>query len=297
MRPRRRPRPSRQLAGDALAVIERSLVELDESDDPRAGDHRRLRPAARRASPPAASERRPAETPVEHLHRGLAALPIRPEPAARAHRRSSSKPASARIRWDRDERDAARRAFREARDDLAGAPATRGGDGVRSLPPHASPSSSSSRVIAVVADPVHRGTTMRVALVALVLVGLVALVRPRRPAAARQPARSPFDPAPVPAYRPPVPFEVHRLASDLELYQHAGGARLGSGAADRRRARRSCATACAATTASRSVRTPLADPAALACLGPATRACLARRASNDPAPIDPQALVAELEAL
>ena len=149
--------------------------------------------------------------------------------------------------------------------------------------------------IAVVADPVHRGTTMRVALVALVLVGLVALVR----LAARRlppPAGSPFDPTPVPAPRPPVPFEVHRLASDLELYQHAGSARLGSGVADRSvrgivrdRLRRH-----------RGVEVgedPLQDLAALACLGPVTRACLARRASNDPAPIDPQALVAELEAL
>ena len=136
---------------------------------------------------------------------------------------------------------------------------------------------------------------MRVALVALVLVACVALARL---AARRLPpaARSPFDPAPVSVSRPPVPFGVHRLASDLELYQHPGSARLGSGAADRAvrgvvrdRLRRHHGVEAG--------EEPLRDPAALACLGPVTRACLARRASNDPAPIDPQALVAELEAL
>ena len=63
-------------------MIERSLVELDESDDPRraiiAAYARLLDAFAARGL-----ERRPAETPVEHLLAGLAALPIRPEPAAR----------------------------------------------------------------------------------------------------------------------------------------------------------------------------------------------------------------------
>ena len=149
--------------------------------------------------------------------------------------------------------------------------------------------------ITVVADPVHRGTTMRVAMVALVLVAFVALARF---AARRLPpaATSPFDPVTVAPPRGPVPFEVHRLASDLELYQHPGSARLGSGAADRvvrgvvrDRLRRHHGV--------EPIDDPLDDPAATAYLGAVTTACLARRAASDPAAIDPEALVAELEAL
>jgi hypothetical protein len=149
--------------------------------------------------------------------------------------------------------------------------------------------------IAVVADPAHRGTTFRAALVALALIGFVALARL---AARRLPpaASSPFDPVPVAAPKAIVPVEVRRLTSDLTIYQQGRGARLGSGAADRvvrgvvrdRLARHHGVAA---------GEEPLLDPAAARLLGPVTRACLARRGTIDPEAIDPEALVAELEAL
>jgi hypothetical protein len=104
------------LAAGALAVLDRSLGELEESDDPRAAiiaTYARLLDAfAERGL-----ARRPAETPVEYLLRGLAALPIRPEPAARIttlflEARFSTHPMGA------AERDDARLALIEARDDL-----------------------------------------------------------------------------------------------------------------------------------------------------------------------------------
>ena len=108
------------LAGDALAVFEQSLVELEESDDPRAAI---IAAYARLLDAFAARGlgRRPAETPVEHLDRGLAALPIRPEPAARLtalflEARFSTHPMGS------AERDEARQALTDARDDLVGQP-------------------------------------------------------------------------------------------------------------------------------------------------------------------------------
>lgn len=104
------------LAGDALAVFERSIADLDDDGDPRAAiiaTYARLLDAfAERGL-----AREPAETPVEHLHRGLAALPIRPEPAARItalflEARFSTHP------MGDAERDEARAALIEARDDL-----------------------------------------------------------------------------------------------------------------------------------------------------------------------------------
>lgn len=149
--------------------------------------------------------------------------------------------------------------------------------------------------IAIVADPAHRGTTMRAALVALVVVGLVALAR----FASRRlppPARSPFDPVPAPHERAVVPVELHRLTADLTIYQQPRGARLGSGAVDRvvrAVVRDRLERHHGFTTADE----PQLDPAAVALLGPVTQSCLARRSTNEPAPIDPEVLAAELEAL
>lgn len=104
------------LTGEALAVFERSIADLDDDSDPRAAiiaAYARLLDAfAQRGL-----AREPAETPVEHLRRGLAALPIRPEPAARVtalflEARFSTHP------MGRAERDEARAALVEARDDL-----------------------------------------------------------------------------------------------------------------------------------------------------------------------------------
>ena len=139
---------------------------------------------------------------------------------------------------------------------------------------------------------------MRVALVALVARRARRAGAPAPPGAL--PPAGPLAVRPGPGRRRRgrrCPFELHRLASDLELYRHAGAARASaagpptgpSAAIVRDRLRRHHGVDVG--------EDPLADPAALACLGPATTACLARRASNDPAPIDPQALVAELEAL
>lgn len=149
--------------------------------------------------------------------------------------------------------------------------------------------------IAIVADPVHRGTTLRAALVAFVVVGLVALAR----FASRRlppPTTSPFDITPAPRPRPAVPVELLRLTADLTIYQQPRGARLGSGAVDRvvrAVARDRIERHHGVTTGNE----PLLDPAAAALLGPVTQSCLGRRSTNEPAAIDAEALADELEAL
>lgn len=144
----------------------------------------------------------------------------------------------------------------------------------------------------VLADPVHRLTTLRVALLALVLTGVVALVQ----GASRRlppPPSSPFDPArPLPPHEL-VPVDLARLASDLELYAGGAGPRLGTGAADR--TVRALAIAQLARGQVDADDDLLDDPAALALLGPATRAALARRGAAEPPAVDPRLLVAELE--
>jgi hypothetical protein len=148
---------------------------------------------------------------------------------------------------------------------------------------------------AVVIDPVHRGTSARAGLTAVVAIALVAMVGV---SARRLPPAdtTPFDPTPVRPRPPAVPADLARLTADLGLYQHDGGPRLGAGAADR------MVRAIVRAGLERRFGTVvgddgLADPAVLARLGPATGAALARRTAQAPAAVDPAALASELEAL
>ena len=100
------------------AALETSLVELELGSDPRAAivaAYARLLEAFERCG----VERTAAETPLEHLQRGLASVPIRPGPAQELtalflEARFSTHPLG------ESERERALSAFRAARDDLAG---------------------------------------------------------------------------------------------------------------------------------------------------------------------------------
>jgi hypothetical protein len=149
--------------------------------------------------------------------------------------------------------------------------------------------------LAIAVDPSQRGTSLRIALMALVVTGLVGLLQI---GSRRLPAtdRSPFDPAAPRPVRRPEPVELSRLASDLGLYQRGGGARLGTGTVDRivrsivrERLRRGHGLELG--------EDATADPQVAALLGPATTAVLTRRRDRDPPPVDAAALVRELEAL
>ena len=149
--------------------------------------------------------------------------------------------------------------------------------------------------VAVVADPVHRATTLRVALLALttlVAIGLVQRAARRTPPG----APSPFDPTPA---KPPVavvPADLARLASDVERYRHPDRSRLATGTLDRtvRDVARQRLLHHHGVTVGNDV---LADPAARALLGPATAAVLGRRGAGTSEALEPGQLVAELEQL
>jgi hypothetical protein len=149
--------------------------------------------------------------------------------------------------------------------------------------------------IGVLVDPTHRGTTLRVALLAVVTVGAVGLVQ----AGSRRlppPDPSPFDPVKPAPSRPIVPADLARVAADLDLYRSPTGSRLGSGAADRlvRDVVRHRLATGHGVAAPEDVEH---DPAATALLGPATLDALARRRAARPEPVDPGRLATELEQL
>jgi hypothetical protein len=99
-------------------ALDTSLAELELGGDPRAAivaAYARLLAGFEQCG----VERTAAETPLEHLRRGLASVPIRPDPAEELtglflEARFSTHPLG------EAERDRALRAFRAARDDLAG---------------------------------------------------------------------------------------------------------------------------------------------------------------------------------
>ena len=149
--------------------------------------------------------------------------------------------------------------------------------------------------IAVVADPTHRATTLRVALLALttlVAIGLVQRAARRTPPG----APSPFDRTPAKASEAVVPADLARLAGDVERYRHPDRSRLATGTLDRtvRDVVRQRLRHHHGVTAGEDV---LADPAARALLGPATTAVLGRRGAGTSEALEPGRLVAELEQL
>jgi hypothetical protein len=149
--------------------------------------------------------------------------------------------------------------------------------------------------IAVVADPTHRATTLRVALLALATLVAIGLVQG---AARRTPpgAPSPFDRTPAKASEAVVPADLARLAGDVERYRHPDRSRLATGTLDRtvRDVVRQRLRHHHGVTAGEDV---LADPAARALLGPATTAVLGRRGAGTSEALEPGRLVAELEEL
>ncbi len=145
-------------------------------------------------------------------------------------------------------------------------------------------------VIAVIADPAHRATIARVMLLVAAVAGIAALIHVAERRTPPAPA-SPFDPTPVGTIPPPVPYELARMAADLDLYAGPHGPRLGSGVLDG--VVKDIVVDRLARHRGLVVPDPAADPPGV--LGPATRALLQRR--RQLAPIEPGALAAELEAL
>jgi len=146
----------------------------------------------------------------------------------------------------------------------------------------------------VLIAPADRNTTLRIALLAVAVLGAVAIVHVGSTRTSFG-SGTPFDLSRTPETPPTVPVELVRLAGDLELAATAHGRRLGGSTTDRmlrdlvgHRLERD-----------RGIVTtdPLADPATTALLGPQTVIALRRRVEGGAGAVDPIALARELEAL
>jgi hypothetical protein len=150
-------------------------------------------------------------------------------------------------------------------------------------------------VIAVVADPVHRATTFRVALLAIGALVAAALLQ-RAARLTPKGDASPFDRVRPARPEAVVPADLQRLFGDLDRYRHAERGRLASGTLDRTVrdvARQRLAHHHGIVVGDEL----LSDEAARALLGPETRAVLGRRGAGPAEPVDPDRLAEELERL
>jgi hypothetical protein len=146
----------------------------------------------------------------------------------------------------------------------------------------------------VLVAPADRNTTLRVALLAVAVLGAIALVH-LASTRTRFGGGTPFDLVPRPVVEPTVPVELTRLAADLDLATTDHSRRLGGTTAER--IVRDLVTHRLERDRGIVTADPLEEPAAAEFLGPQTVVALRRRADSGAGAVDPARLAEELEAL